>query len=119
MKKLIYLLFSGMIITALLLGSCKKVVYPPLDIPTDVSYSEDVQPIWDAKCISCHGGGISPDMRVNVSYLELMNGGYIDTDNPEESSLMEKLYEGSHDARATEAEKQTILSWITEGAENN
>jgi hypothetical protein len=119
MKNLLYFLLSGMFAAALLLGSCQKVVYPPIEVPTDVSYSADIQPIWDAKCVSCHGGGISPDLRPDVSYAELVNGGYVDTGNPEESSLMQKLYSGSHDARASEEEKQTILAWITEGALNN
>ena len=117
-KTLLYFLCSGMIAAVLVLSSCEKVVYPPIDRPVDVSYKSDVQSIWDGKCVSCHGGGISPNLSPNVSYAELVNGGYVDTDNPEESKLMEKLY-GSHDARASEAEKLTILVWIEEGAKNN
>ena len=118
MKNILKFLFTGMCMATLLLSSCEKVVYPPIEKPEGVSYSADVQTIWDAKCVSCHGGGISPDLRAEVSYGELINEGYVDTDNPSESKLMQKLY-GSHDARATETEKQTILAWIEEGAMNN
>ena len=117
-KNLLYFLMSGMIATVLLLGSCEKVVYPPIERPVDVSFKSDVQPVFDGKCISCHSGGTAPNLSPAVSYGELVNGGYVDTDNPEESNLMEKLY-GSHDARASEAEKLTILVWIEEGAKNN
>ncbi|GAJ14748.1 unnamed protein product, partial [marine sediment metagenome] len=58
------------------------------------------------------------DLRPENSYASLINGGYVDTDNPEDSELIKKLY-GSHDARATETEKQVILLWIEEGAKNN
>ncbi len=117
-KNLFYFLCTGMIAAVLILSSCEKVVYPPIDRPVDVSYKSDVQPIWDAKCVSCHGGGLSPTLTPEVSYNELINGGYVNTDNPEDSELMQKLY-GSHDARASEAEKQTTLVWIEEGAKNN
>jgi hypothetical protein len=118
MKKQLYFLLAGFFAAVLLLGSCEKTVYPPIEKPQDVSYKNDIQPIWDAKCISCHGGGISPNLKSPGSYSELINEGYVDTNNPPESKLIKKLY-GSHDARATEEEKQTILSWIEEGAKNN
>ena len=118
MKRITYFLISGLLLTLLVLGACEKVVYPPVEKPTDVSYSEDVQPIFDAKCVQCHKGGLAPDLRPENSYNALINGGYVDTQNPEESILMTTLY-GSHDSRATEAEKQTILAWIEEGAKNN
>ena len=118
MKNILNFMFTGMFLTALLLSSCEKVVYPPIEAPTDVSYSADIQPIFDAKCISCHAGSLSPDLTPEVSYEELMNGGYVDTINPPNSLLMQQLY-GSHDARATETEKQSILVWIEGGALNN
>ncbi len=102
----------------LLFGSCEKVVYPPIELPDTVSYSLDIQPIWDNKCVTCHNGGLDPDLRPENSYVSLISGGYINIIEPEESKLMQKLY-GSHDSRATEAEKQLILAWIEEGAKNN
>jgi hypothetical protein len=120
MKRLFYLLFAGTLAGILLFGSCEKVVYPPIEIeiPDSVSYSLDIQPIWDDKCVNCHGGSRDPDLRQENSYDALTNGGYINTSEPEESELMKKLY-GSHDSRALEAEKQLILLWIEEGAKNN
>ncbi len=120
MKRLFYLLSAGMLAGILLLGSCEKVVYPPLDIelPDTVSYSLDIQPIWDDNCTNCHGGQRRPDLRQGNSYHSLIDGGYINTSVPEESKLIKKLY-GTHDSRATEADKQLILLWIQEGAKNN
>lgn len=98
--------------------SCESYIIPPPEIPTGISYAEQVQPIFDDKCVSCHSGGIPPDLTPEVSYEELMDGGYVDTDNPESSELYQKLL-GTHNSRATEEEKLTILQWITEGALNN
>ena len=120
MKRFYYIIFAGMLTGILLFGSCEKVVYPPLviELPDTVSYSLDIQPIWDNKCVDCHNGGRDPDLRPENSYESLSGGGYINVNDPAESELMKKLY-GSHDSRAKEAEKQLILLWIDEGAKNN
>ena len=120
MKKIFYLLFAAVLTGILLFGSCEKVVFPlvEIELPDTVSYSLDIQPIWDNKCVNCHDGGRDPDLRPDVSYDALWDGSYINVDQPEESELMKKLY-GSHDSRATEAEKQLILAWIEEEAKNN
>ena len=101
-----------------LMFSCEKYVIPKVDVPTDVSYSADVQPIFDAKCINCHNGGQKPNLTSPNSYNALINGGYVNTDDPESSTLYTVL-RGTHDSRATEDEKMFILGWITEGALNN
>ena len=118
MKKIFYLLFAAVLTGILLFDSCEKVVYPIPELPDTVSYSLNIQPIWDNKCVSCHAGSRDPDLRPENSYVSLTDGGYIDTDNPEESDLMKKLY-GTNDARATETEKQLTLLWIKEGAKDN
>jgi hypothetical protein len=120
MKSLLYILFAGMLAGILLFGSCEKVVYPPEEIilPDTVSYSLDIQPIFDDNCVKCHNGGRNPDLRPENSYESLTGGGYVNVNDPAESEVMKKLY-GSHDSRAKEAEKQLIQLWIEEGAKNN
>jgi hypothetical protein len=112
------LLSAGMLSAILLIAACEKVVYPPPEIPDQVSYSQDIQPIWDNNCINCHRGSRDPDLRKENSYASLVDGRYVNTDNPGDSELMKTLY-GSHDSRASEAEKQQILVWIGEGAKDN
>jgi hypothetical protein len=114
-----------MILTGFLLvilAACTKYEIPkppcPEDLPTGVSYSADVQPIFDAKCVMCHNGAQSPDLRPDWSYDELIDGEYIDTDFPCSSGLYETLT-GSHADRIEEDEVLTILGWIDEGAEDN
>ena len=100
------------------LFACEKYIIPTPEIPEGISYSAQIQPIFDNKCVSCHNGDLDPDLRPEESYDALIDGGYVDTDNPESSELYTTL-RGNHNSRATEEEKLTILQWITEGALNN
>jgi len=122
-KRIIPIIFTGIIVGIMLFSACEKVVFPPVEIiipdTTDsvtVSYLLDIQPIWDDKCVNCHGR--DPDLHPDVSYDALISGGYINTEDPASSELITKLY-GTHDSRATEEEKQLILLWIAKGAEDN
>jgi len=115
MRRVIFVLTSMVI---MFLSGCEKYIFEKPDMPTDVSFSADIQPIFDNSCVSCHSGGIDPDLRPDNSYDALIDGGYVDTDDPESSVLYETL-RGTHDTRATEEEKLYILGWITEGALNN
>jgi hypothetical protein len=115
------LIAAGVILFLIFMNSCEKVVFEPIEIelPDTISYSVEIQPIFDENCISCHGGTVNPDLRADVSYSNLLEGGYIDTVNAEGSALIEKLHEGVHDSRATLTEKQLILEWIKNGAPDN
>ncbi|MCT4602110.1 MAG: hypothetical protein N4A59_04265 [Marinifilum sp.] len=93
-----------------------EVVIPP---GQEVSFSDDIIPIFTSNCIDCHDGGIDPDLRESNVYNSLTNGGYINTENPSESEIYTILFEGSHSTRASATEKQLILEWITRGANND
>lgn len=101
--------------------ACEKYIIEAPDIEPGISFADQVQPIFTpdgADCVNCHSGGRPPDLRPENSYDALIDGGYVDTDDPESSVLYTKL-RGTHDSRATEEQKLTILQWITEGALNN
>ncbi|MCK5134396.1 MAG: hypothetical protein KAR19_01310 [Bacteroidales bacterium] len=119
MRRVTFFLTGVLIIV---LSGCSKYEIPkpelPEDIPTDVSYSADIQPIFDAKCVNCHSGANDPDLTADWSYDELIDGDYVDTDDPL-SSVLYEIFSGTHDGRATEEEVLYILGWIVEGAENN
>jgi hypothetical protein len=111
----------GIIVTSIMLffiTSCEKYTIPKPEVPEDISFSGDIIPIFENSCVSCHSGGIPPDLNPEVAYEELIDGGYVNTADPESSELYTKLL-GSHSSRATEEEKLLILQWITEGALEN
>lgn len=118
MRRVIFILTGSLI---LLLSGCSKYEIPVPECPegsSGISFSADIQPIFDAKCVVCHGGATAPDLSDGWSYEELIDGEYVDTEFPC-SSILYEVFSGTHDGRATDEEVLDILGWIQEGAENN
>ena len=101
--------------------SCEKYTYAPPAVDQNYEWSlkDDIQPIFNAKCISCHGGGLAPDLRSDKSWNSLTKGGYVDL--PAESSTLyvQISTNSSHIPKTSDVEKQKILYWIEQGANNN
>lgn len=109
-----------LVVTAAGFYACEKYQYTPPAVDPSVTwhFQADIQPIFNANCITCHGGSLSLDLREGKSYQALTKGGYVNT--PAESSkLYAKITGSSHISRTTETEKLKILYWITQGAQNN
>jgi hypothetical protein len=92
----------------------------------EVLFSRDVLSIFDASCnfSGCHNtGGTAPDLSSNNAYNALVNGGYIDTTNPKQSSLYEWVNGGGSSPMPLSGTDQSIVSdiltWIQQGALNN
>ncbi|MDX9725262.1 MAG: hypothetical protein RBT38_02665 [Bacteroidales bacterium] len=103
-----------------LFSSCEKYVYQveTVDPEEPVLYGTQIQPIFTANCISCHKGSRSPDLRVGSSFEALTGGGYVNLPAAD-SRLYKMVVSGSHTAFTLDAEKQLILLWIEQGAQNN
>jgi len=103
------------------------------------SYANDVQPIWDAQCVSCHGA-TAPDGQLTLvagsSHAALVNQDMVAANcsnakrvvagDPSTSGLMNKLLGMSCGTRMpenapplTNGELVTIQSWILRGALDN
>lgn len=122
------LLLAGIFVSAsALFVSCEQYVFDPpvLDPDEEVFFAADVVPIFTAKCTSCHGGAIPPDLRSDKAYASLVTDAspatkYVNTAAPETSGLYTKLLPGeTHVGRSTGIEQQMILKWIQDGALNN
>jgi hypothetical protein len=101
-------------------SSCEKYTFSPPEVDPDTpwSFRNDIQPMFNSSCTSCHGGAVAPDLREGRSYQALTRGGYLET--PAASSrLYMIMIAPSHAARSTEADKLRVLYWITQGAEDN
>lgn len=88
-----------------------------------VSFKNDVQPIFTARCVACHGGtsGLSLDTYENV-----MKGGVYGADiypgdvyNSRLAHFVSSGYMPYSNTPLTSTEVKTILDWIAEGAPNN
>ena len=109
------------VITAIAgLSSCEKYTYIPEVVnPTDsVHFQAEIQPIFNANCISCHGAIKAPDLRDGHSYEALTKGGYVNLPG-ETSKLYTKMTSPEHSPRSTDVDKQKVLIWINQGAHNN
>ena len=115
----------GLIVLLTLNTSCynnKQEIPPPTDPDVQVSYSNEMQPFFDLKCVGCHtaGTGIPLTLDAPVSYDNLINGNYVDTLNPSSSLLYTKIIPGgSMESYASQSERELTLNWITQGAKNN
>jgi hypothetical protein len=117
------------IFSIMMLGSCYYDSTLPIadeEITGEVSFSTDIIAIFNKDCNTsgCHNtGGIKPDLSPTQAYLSLTNGNYVNSDNPEESSLYQWMKgnraspmplsgpDASHNAK--------VLAWIKQGVQNN
>ena len=95
------------------------------EIPEDISYKNDIQPMWDADCVACHPTVAPPDLRPGTSYNSLLNGGYVIAGNADDSVLYQSLL-GSNGvslmppgAMWPTSKIKTVEVWINEGAKDN
>ncbi|HRA60547.1 MAG TPA: hypothetical protein PLG30_13105 [Bacteroidia bacterium] len=125
--KILKLILAVFVVT-LLFSQCKynfivpEEVTPPNPDGEPISYSEQVQTIFTAKCASCHKpGGTMPDLTAGNSYNQVVPG-HVNLTTPAESDIY-KFPAPSTSLHAwkkySSNEAIIILTWIEEGANNN
>jgi hypothetical protein len=113
-------------------GLASAIVVAVATLPADgtepVSFSGDVQPIFDRKCTSCHPVSYPYlDLRRGRSYDELVGVLAVTAPafervlpaRPELSYLLTHPPDPSLEGLLTPAERRTIAAWIREGALDN
>lgn len=110
--------------------ACASLALVPLLVANDIDYSRDILPILSGNCFECHG----PDAETREADLRLDQAGsaYADRDgaiaivpgDPEASDLIFLINSDVEDERMpppnskkslTEAEKETLAKWISQG----
>jgi len=95
---------------------------PPSPFENKISFSGAIQPIFTAKCISCHGAGQNaPVLAAGSSYQALMGtAGMVDTVTPGNSDLyVEMASGGGMSSHCLKADADSVYKWIRQGARNN
>lgn len=114
---------SLLLITLLCIISCEWEQREEIkvdDLPDPISFNEHIIPIFDNNCIKCHNGSVPPDLSSDNVYLNLVGGGFISVDEPNNSKLYEAIdVNGSMYQYATDLNRAFILKWIEEGANDN
>jgi len=99
-----------------------QVTIPPTTT-APVSYKADIQPIFNARCVKCHGGieGLYLDNYANV-LRGSMHGPIILPGNPANSRLIQYVSAGympSGGPPLTQSEIQMLVNWVAIGAPEN
>ena len=112
------LLFFSVVTIVIYFTSCEKYSFiDEIIIPDDpICYYGEIQPIFDAKCVSCHRGSIPPDLRPANSFKVLSEGGYLTPLTAESGLYKDGFASASHSTYATSEEKGIILAWLEQGA---
>ncbi len=129
MKNIFYIIFS-----TFFLFSCEKDSGPYIvtsqsqNLPP-TSFLNDIQPIFDSYCISCHDETHADlNLKTCCSWDQLLNTGtnapYVNTSNPTESLIYKRITgvitpQMPFGTPLSTSDKQLILKWIQEGAQNN
>jgi len=128
MKRLKIIITSILFLVVFALSSCyKDIVIPQLAVdpdgpPQQVSYSTDLKPLFAAKCTDagCHvTGAHKPYMTPDVSYTQIVNGGFVNLALPKESILYKFVYGEMSQYIPSGTDKQKVYDWIRNGAPNN
>ncbi len=113
----------AIVITALILSSCyyDVIIEEEVAVTTQISFSEDVIPVFKSSCVSCHDGIIAyPNLTSANAYQSLISGNYINTEDASSSNLIQKLNEDHpFEDAITSTELQKIILWINQGALDN
>ena len=104
---------------------------PTESVPEAVSYASDIDPIFQASCVQCHGGEYDGEPRLEASlnlttYEGVMAGSefgsVVEPGDPDGSILLEMVAVGDMPEEGdplTPEQIEAIRTWIAEGAQNN
>ncbi|MDB5031627.1 hypothetical protein [Mucilaginibacter sp.] len=127
MKRPILFFSFCLIIAATVTGCYKDVNLPiaaadPNGPPQQLSFKNDVAPILNTNCAlsGCHvAGAQKPDLRAAVSYISLVNGGYVNTLVPNQSILYVMINGNMQEHIPSAVDRKKVYDWIRTGALNN
>ncbi len=98
----------------------------PPEETSGVSFAGDVLPIFERRCVKCHGGDRTEEGLVLKSYTDVMtgswNGPVIEPGSAEGSFLVEQIVTGEmpkREPRLLPSEIRAISDWIDAGAPDN
>jgi hypothetical protein len=118
---------AALLVVVLLAGCYKDVNLPesavdPDGPPQAVSYRTDIAPMLNTKCAlaGCHvSGAHKPYMAFDISYNQIVGGGFVNTIVPKESILYNKLNGDMKEYMPSASDRQKVYDWIRTGALNN
>lgn len=127
MKRL--LIYTGLLLTMGFgfSGCYKDVILPDAVVDPDgpaqaVSYNNELKPLFASSCAlaGCHvSGAHKPYMTADISYLQIVNNGYVNIIIPKQSILYNKINGEMKEYIPSVINRQKVYDWIRNGAPNN
>lgn len=127
-NKLIYIGLS-MFMSFAIVSCYKDTILPDVAVDPDgpaqfVSFKTDLAPMLSTGCgkSGCHntGGSHKPFLdNPSTSYLQIVNGGFVNTNVPKESKLYTMINGEMREYIPSASDRQKIYDWIRNGAPNN
>jgi len=127
MKRLLIYAFL-MLTLGVVFASCyKDIIVPELASnpdgpPQPVSYKNELAPLFNLSCTDagCHvSGAHKPYLTTDISYQQIVNGGFVNTALPKESRLYVMINGEMAQYISSAANRQKVYDWIRNGAPNN
>jgi hypothetical protein len=127
MKRLL-IYFSLLFTLGLILTGCYKDINIPPTVsdpegpPQAVNYNAELSPLFNSSCAlsGCHlSGGHHPYLNSEISYNELINGGFVNTVVPKQSILYIMINSDMKTYIPSAEDRQKVYDWIRNGAPNN
>jgi len=127
MKRLI-ILFGLVLALGFYLSSCyKDVILPEAAVdpdgpPQPVSFKTDLAPLFNTSCAvsGCHvSGGHKPYLSTDLSYQQIVNGGFVNTAIPKASILYNQINGEMREHIPSAIDRQRVYDWIRNGSPNN
>lgn len=127
MKKTLISIGLAFLLGFNLAGCYKDVILPEAAIdpdgpPQPVSYKTDLAPLFNSSCAlaGCHvSGAHKPYMATDISYIQIVNGGFINTIVPKSSILYNEINGAMKEYIPSATDRQKVYDWIRNGAPNN
>lgn len=127
MKKIIIYIGLFVALAWMTAGCYKDVILPetvadPDGPPQAVSFKNQLEPLLNSKCAlsGCHvSGAHKPYMTTGSSYLQIVNGGFVNTGIPKESILYKMINGEMREYISSATDRQIVYDWIRNGAPNN
>jgi hypothetical protein len=124
-----FIKYAGLvIITGILFTGCyKDIIVPDLASdpdgpPQPVSFKTELAPLFNSSCAlaGCHvSGAHHPYMATDVSYQQIVNGGFVNTALPKQSTLYIMVNGEMAQYIPSKIDRQKVYDWIRNGAPNN
>jgi hypothetical protein len=111
----------------MLSGCYKDVELPtpaadPNGPPQQWSFKKDIAPLLTTNCAlsGCHvTGAQAPNMSAGVAYNNLVNGGFVNTQFPDQSIIYQQINGNMEVHIPNAADRKKIYDWIRTGALDN